>query len=75
MPKVQRIEEVLWEQCKEEAVAAMGKFSTRAIRAGDVVVQGTGRWVCGCKIHSELPHCVEKSRSNRNRSWIANRGQ
>lgn len=49
MPKVQRIEEVLWEQCKEEAVAAMGKFSTRAMQRAVLLYKERGGGYVGVK--------------------------
>jgi hypothetical protein len=49
MPKVQRTDEALWEQCKEEVVTAMGKFSARAMQRAVLLYKERGGGYVGTK--------------------------
>jgi len=49
MPKVQRTDEALWEECKTEAVTAMGKFSARAMQRAVVLYKDRGGGYVGVK--------------------------
>lgn len=47
--KVHRTDEVLWAQCKAEAVASMGKFSARAMQRAVVLYKERGGGYLGTK--------------------------
>ena len=52
MAKVIRTDEVLWNQCKEEAVTTMGKFSARAMQRAVVLYKERGGGYIGTKTAS-----------------------
>jgi hypothetical protein len=47
--KVIRTDEVLWEECKKEAVESMGKFSARAMQRAVVLYKERGGRYVGTK--------------------------
>ncbi len=49
MSKVVRKDEALWEACKAEAVATMGKFSARAMQRAVVLYKERGGGYIGTK--------------------------
>jgi hypothetical protein len=49
MSKVQRTDEALWEQCKEEVVTTMGKFSARAMQRAVLLYKERGGGYVGTK--------------------------
>ena len=50
--KITRTDEVLWEQCKQEAVSSMGKFSARAMQRAVVLYKERGGGYVGIKSKS-----------------------
>ena len=50
--KITRTDEVLWAQCKKEAVESMGKFSARAMQRAVVLYKERGGGYVGIKSKS-----------------------